>query len=276
MTRFITRCQRWVLLCVFLLAQGALWAVDTGALAAHGKGLYDKGEYSKALQTFLKLKKADPSNPIAREYISKCTEKIMEVERAARIKNAVESGKSSSSTFSPKEQAPAWTAPKTKPKSQYKDPKGAFGSRRRVLRAPPVVVPGSEKEIKTSTFLIKREVLVQGYKNKILDGNSIDLVRTGGQVEVVAFMNRLFLPFSDCLAPDAVPAIESIAAQMRAAPAKTTLLRAVDSLTPAVRHQMLDLPMRRVSILFTYLMHGSTEKERNDGRGTFTAADLDD
>ena len=59
-------------------------------------------------------------------------------------------------------------------------------------------------------------------------------------------------------------------------PGQSTTLRAVDSLTPAVRRQMLDLPTRRVSILFSALLHGSLMEITKEGRGSFTAAELDD
>jgi hypothetical protein len=93
---------------------------------------------------------------------------------------------------------------------------------------------------------------------------------------VIAFLNRLFLPFSDALAPDAIPALERTARDLRTREGVTVVFRAVDSLTPAVRHQMLDLPARRAVILFSYLMHSVLDTQRNDERPTFNAADLDD
>ncbi|MBK8576086.1 MAG: hypothetical protein IPN90_10595 [Elusimicrobia bacterium] len=266
----------WVLLWAFVFMQGSLWAVDPGALMDQGKRQYEKGEYGKALQTFLKVKKEDPANSLVREYISKCTEKIMEAEKGAREKEFVLSGKSSSAIILPKEPAPAWAVPKPKP--PRKDPKGAFGYQRKVHRSAAPVVPDSvrAKGKKPSQLLVQQGILAKGYENKILDGQALELVRKGGRVEIVAFMNRLFLPFSDTLAPDAVVALDLIAQQLQADPGKSTLLRAMDSLTPAVRRQMLDLPTRRVSILFSYLMHASLGKGVGKGRGTYTAADLDD
>ncbi len=247
-------------------------AVDVSALMDQGKAQFEKGDYSKSLQTFLKIKKEDPSNPMAREYIRKCTEKIMEFEKASRQKKAVLRGAPSVSTISPKDAPPPWaiSAPKPPPKE----------SRRAVPKKtrPTPLVPGAvlQKEQKSSRYIGMRDQLTVGYRNKILDGHAIELVRKGRRVEVVVFMNRLFLPFSDSFAPDAVPAIESISREIRARPGETTIFRAVDSLTPAVRHQMLDLPTRRVSILFSTLLHASLQPPPKNDLGTFTAADLDD
>lgn len=254
---------------VFLLASGAAELMELG------KKQFDKGEYNKALQTFLKLKKEDPANPMAREYISKSTEKIMEMEKESRRQKSILHGEPSSSTISPKDPAPAWTVPAAKPVP--KDSRTPYGAKKRPLRPAPVVPAGVlDKERKTSQYISQRDLLTQGYKNKILEGRAIELVRKGHRVEIVAFLNRLFLPFSDVLAPDAIPVIESIVRDLQSQPGDTVFLRAIDSLTPAVRHQMLDLPARRVSILFSYVVHAGVKDAPKEERGTFTAADLDD
>ncbi len=264
----------WIGAVLFLFGAPA-WAVDVSALIDQGKAQYDKGDYGKSLQTFLKLKKEDPANSTAREYISKCTEKIMEAEKAARLKRAVQKGEPTAATIAPKDPVPSWAVPAPSPRR--KEVRGAYRQKRAIHRQKPVVPSvGLDKEKTTSRFITQRDQLTEIYENKILKGRAIDLVRKGRRVEIVAFMNRLFLPFSDSFAPDAVPAIEIISQELRAHPGDTTLFRAVDSLTPAVRHQMLDLPTRRVSILFSALLRASVGEMPKDGRGTFTAADLDD
>lgn len=264
----------WAVGVALFLLGVPLGAVDVSALMDQGKTQYEKGDYKRSLQTFLKLKKEDPANPMAREYISKCTEKIMEAEKAARLKQSILVGERSSSTIDPKETAPAWAVPVARPVS--KETRGVSEPKRSGRNSPLVPIAVLEKEKKPSRFIQKRDQLTESYTNKILEGRAIDLVRKGRRVEIVAFMNRLFLPFSDSFAPDAIPAIELISRELRDKPGETTVLRAVDSLTPAVRHQMLDLPTRRVSILFSTLLHASLGDKGKDDRGTFTAADLDD
>ncbi len=267
----------WVVGVGLFLLGAPLRAMDVSALMDQGKAQCDKGDYNRALQTFLKLKKEDPANPMAREYISKCTGKIMEAEKAARVKHSVLVGEPSSTTFAPKDVPPAWAVPTAKPLPKSTRGGGGSDLKKRAGRSGPLV-PNAvlEKEKKTSRYILKRDQLTKSYTNKILEGRAIDLVRKGQRVEIVVFMNRLFLPFSDSFAPDAVPAIEMISREIRDNPGKTTVFRAVDSLTPAVRHQMLDLPTRRVSILFSTLLHASLGDKANEERGTFTAADLDD
>jgi hypothetical protein len=82
----------WVVGVGLFLLGVPLRAMDVSALMDQGKAQFDKGDYNRALQTFLKLKKEDPANPMAREYISKCTGKIMEAEKAARVKHSVLGG----------------------------------------------------------------------------------------------------------------------------------------------------------------------------------------
>lgn len=259
---------------LFLLG-APLRAVDVSALMEQGKAQFEKGEYNRALQTFSKLKKEDPANPMAREYISKCTEKIMEAEKAARLKRSLLVGEPSTTIIAPKDVAPAWAVPAARPVA--KDARGVSEPKKRSRNSAPLLpIASSEKDKKPSPFILKRDLLTESYNHKILEGRAIDLVRKGRRVEIVAFMNRLFLPFSDSFAPDAIPVIEMISREIRAHPGETTVLRAVDSLTPAVRQKMLDLPTRRVSILFSTLLHASLGNKIKEERGTFTAADLDD
>lgn len=261
---------------ILLLLWGApAWPANLSALMDQGKAQFEKGDYGKSLQTFLKIKKEDPANSMARDYISQCTAKIMEAEKAARLKRAVQQGEPSAATIAPKDPVPAWAVPAKKP--QRKEVRGAYRQKRSLKRSSPLVpAVVIEKEKKTSRYISQRDQLTEGYKNKILEGHAIELVRKGRRVEVVVFMNRLFLPFSDSFAPDAVPAIEAIARELGKNPGESTLFRAVDSLTPAVRHQMLDLPTRRVSILFSTLLHAAIGGTAKEEHGTFTAADLDD
>jgi hypothetical protein len=264
----------WIVL-VFLLWGAPSWSATLSALETQGKEQFEKGDYGKSLQTFLKIKKEDPTNSVARDFISQCTEKIMEAEKAVRLKQAIQKGESSASTIPPKDPVPAWAVPAKK--TQREQVRGAYRQKRKINRSSPLVPSVVlEKENRTSRYISQRNQLTEGYRNKILEGHAIELVRKRNRVEVVVFMNRLFLPFSDSFAPDAVPAIEAIARELRADPGKTTLFRAIDSMTPAVRHQMLDLPTRRVSILFSTLLHASVGGTVGEEHGTFTAADLDD
>lgn len=253
----------------------ALWSADVSGLMEQGKAQFEKGDYRRALQTFGKVKKEDPANPMAREYISKCMAKITETEKAAKAKRALLTGERSTTVIGPKEVAPAWAVP-VSPTASQRSNHATPPKKRRGHSAPLVPSAVIEKEKKPSPFIVKRDELTGVYTNKILEGQAISLVRKGNRVEVVAFMNRLFLPFSDCLVPEAIPAIETLSQEIHSHPGQSTTLRAVDSLTPAVRRQMLDLPTRRVSILFSALLHGSLMEITKEGRGSFTAAELDD
>ena len=236
--------------------------------------MFDKGDYNKALQIFLRLKKEDPSHPLPKEYINKCQDKIVEAEKEIRMKKAKEEGSNASDLFAPTETAPAWTAPSQRKLSPAKKTTKKSKKKKRTTYS----TPGSlyQKEKRPSPLLVQQQALTEGYRNKILEGKAIEIKRSGRKLEVVAFLSRLFLPFSDVLAPDAVPAIEIVARELSHDPGRTTTLRAVDSLTPAVRHQMLDLPARRVSILFSYFVHAAVSEEKGGDRLTFTAKDLDD
>lgn len=264
----------WLVIVSVVLTAGTLWAADLAVLAEQGKKMFDKGDYSKALQIFLRLKKEDPAHPLPKEYINKCQDKIVEAEKEMRRKKAKEEGTNPSDVFAPTEPAPAWTAPtQRKLTPARKNHKKLKRIKRTAYSTPASLYP---KEKKPSSLLVQREALTAGYRNKILEGKAIAIKRVGRKVEVVAFMNRLFLPFSDVLASDAVPAIETVARELALDPGRTTTLRAVDSLTPAVRQQMLDLPARRVSILFSYFVHAAVCDELGGDRLTFNAKDLDD
>jgi hypothetical protein len=249
-------------------------AADATQLTEKGIRLYEKGEYSKALRVFLKVKKSDPNSPVAREYINRCTGKMVEAQKEIRLREAIQKGESSSATILPKDPVPAWTVPSSRPTSRgVKSKKSKKNDRKGTAVLPYSVY---EQNRTAPSFFTSRDHLADGYRNKILEGPAIELVRKGKNVEVVAFMNRLFLPFSDSLAPDAIPDIQKVSWELHSNPGKTTLFRAVDSLTPAVRHQMLDLPARRVSILFSVLLQASVGVSSQERRETLTAADLDD
>lgn len=263
----------WGLLLIFWGAWA--WTANVSSLMDQGKAQFERGDYRRALQTFVKVKKDDPANQVAREYISKCMAKITESEKAEKEKRAILSEESSSATIGPKEVAPSWAV--SPPRAKASGANHGMGSKKRVGHPAPLVPAAVlEKEKKTSRFIVKRDELTGVYTNKILDGRAIDLIRKGNRLEVVAFMNRLFLPFSDSFVPDAIPAMETISREIRNHSDQVILFRAVDSLTPAVRAKMLDLPTRRVSILFSTLLHGALVGQSQEARGSFTAADLDD
>lgn len=264
--------SRGLLLVFFATTGQSLAAADITKLTDQGVRLFEKGEFDKALRIFLKVKKEEPTHPLAKEYIHRCTAKIVEAEKDVRLRRAIRKGESSSATILPKDPAPAWSV------SPSRQRQSKSSRSKKSKQAAKTVLPYSNYEQRRTgaSFIDKRNQLADGYKNKILEGPAIEVVRKGKNVEVVAFMNRLFLPFSDSLAPDAVPSIVDVANELQSQPGKSTVLRAVDSLTPAVRHQMLDLPARRVSILFSLLMQASTGDETNEGKKVFSAADLDD
>lgn len=212
---------------------------------------------------------------MAREYISRCTEKIVEQETGARLNRAVRRAEAPSATIESNDPVPRWAAPAVRTRSSGVRPalpRGKSGGKRSAP-LPDFLTP---VEKTTSNLLIQQEQLRDQYKTRILEGSPVTFKRSGKKLEVVAFLNRLFLPFSDALAPDAIPALERVARELEAGHQTSVILRAVDSLTPALRHQMLDLPARRAAILFSYFTHASFGGAGLGDRTTFTAADLDD
>ncbi|MBL0058052.1 MAG: hypothetical protein IPP35_02820 [Elusimicrobia bacterium] len=250
-------------------------AADTNALLEQGTKLYEKGQYDKALRIFVKVKKEDPSNAVAREYISRCTGKIVEQETGARLNRAVKRAEAPSATIESNDPMPSWAITPGRAKSPGAHP-GLPSGKRGGKRSAPLPDFLTPVEKTTSKLLIQQEQLRDQYKNRILEGSPLTFKRSGKQLEVVAFLNRLFLPFSDALAPDAIPELERVARELETGHHTSVVLRAVDSLTPAVRHQMLDLPARRAAILFSYFAHASFGSVGLGDRTTFTAADLDD
>jgi|GEM_PF-4669169 len=266
--------KHWFLVFLFFLSPlGSVRAADVTQVLNEGTLLYEKGYYDKALRVFMKAKTLDPSNRLAREYISRCTERIVEKETGERLKKAVIRSEAASATVDEKEEIPRWAQPAKVLKTDTDKP----SVRKKPGRVEPVT-PGVvlNRSSGASEATRMRAELVQSYQDRVLEGNAIELTQRGGHAEITVFLNRVFLPLSDTLAPDAVVSLENTARQLRKGKPTTVVLRGADSLTPAIRHQMINLPSRRAAILFAYFTHAVLGSPPPDTPLTFTADDLDD
>jgi len=146
------------------------------ALAEQGKTMYDKGDYNKALQIFLRLKKEDPSHPLPKEYINKCQDKIVEAEKERRMKKAKEEGSNPSDVFAPTEPAPAWTAPSQRKLNPAKKKTKKAKRKSRTSYSTPAAM--YQKEKKPPPLLAQQQALTEAYSNKILEGKAIEIKRS--------------------------------------------------------------------------------------------------
>lgn len=254
---------------LFLVA--AVWAAaaDVGSLMEDGERLFKKEEYGKALRVFIKARNADPSNLEAKEYIDKCTEKIVEQESGRRIRAAAKSARTSTATIDPGQPVPAWAAPSKRTR--------VAPVRRKPTRRPRRGPTDGSRDAPTpgKNIIIQREQLAEDYQRRILGDSPVRVEKEGNRTDVVLYMNRLFLPFKDVLSPDAVPYLTAAARELRAKGANQILLRAVDTMTPVVRHNMLDLPSRRCATVFTFFVKAGLAPAP-PASATYTADDLDD
>src|SRR5688572_17811825 len=79
------------LLALFLaLAAAPARAMDSNQLYRDAIKLYEKGDYDKALKGFLKVMRLDPSHAEAREYMLRCSQKIVEAKLGGEAAQGVE------------------------------------------------------------------------------------------------------------------------------------------------------------------------------------------
>jgi len=260
--------RRWTTLLLLLAAVGA-GAADIESLMRDGERLFNKEEYGKAMRVFIKARTADPSNLEVKEYIDRCTLKIVEQDADRRIRAAAKSKNTSTATIQPGQPVPAWAAPSQRTR--------VAPVRRKTTRPRRRQPSDGSQDAPTPgrNMIIQREQLAEDYQRRILGDSPVRIEREGGRTDVVLYMNRLFLPFKDILSPDAVPYLTAAAHELRAKGANQILLRAVDTMTPVVRHNMLDLPSRRCAAVFTFFVKAGLAPTPPDS-ATYTADDLDD
>jgi hypothetical protein len=268
------RTLAWIAAILLAAGTGTLPAAEVRDLLDKGTRLYDQGKYNKALRVFLKAKQQEPDNLLARDYISRCTDRIVEKETGDRLKRAVRKGEAPIVTIEPGQAAPSWVAPARLGTTR---PVGRVSGKKTNQKAGPAAPPiAGGTDGRTAEAVRLREDLIDNFKTRKLEGSLVRIERRRGLTEIIVTMNRVFLPFSDQVAPDAVAELERLARELRAGGEQTVVLRAADLLTPAVRHQMLDLPSRRAAILFSYFAHAALGNPPRVNPVTLTADDLDD
>lgn len=261
--------RRWTTLFLAGMVAVAAAAADIESLMREGEKLFKKEEYGKALRVFIKARNADPSNLEVKEYIDRCTVRIVEKDADRRIRAAAKSKQTSTATIQPGQPVPAWAAPSQRTRVAPVRRKTTRPSRRQpVDGSQDAPTPGKN-------MIIQREQLAEDYQRRILGDSPVRIEREGNRTDVVLYMNRLFLPFKDTLSPDAVPYLNAAAHELKTKGANQILLRAVDTMTPVTRHNMLALPSRRCATVFTFFVKaGLAPTPANSA--TYTADDLDD
>ncbi len=268
--------RRWTVVLALLFLAAVIpsrAAEDVAAMMTGAIKLYEQGSYKKALKQFANVLKLDPGNADAKEYMIRCSDKMVEEELGVRVEKA------------PSDLAPLPGAPGTAVKPGQEPQRTLRGSRRTSLPSPRRTAgPKGGKPIPlgadrpTAKDLVKqREALTEDYRKRVLGKEGPVWVESSrNQMEVVLYMNRIFLPMTDQLAPDAYPILEAAVAELRANPDKSVVLRTVDNMSPAVRHTMLDLPARRTVAMFTYFFQSALNPAPGGETGLLTAADLAD
>ncbi len=251
-------------LAVFGAVGAARAAEDMAKMMDSATKLYQEGNYKKAMRQFLNVLNVDPNNAEAKDYRNRCMDKIVEGELGVRVEKP---GKT------PNLPGPGMRNPNAPPApGSIRSTRGFRPQPRSPSRAGAPGVKGRKKKPVTTVaadkptakdLLAQRDVLVEDYRRRILGKeSSVWLESKRNQVEVVLYMNRLFLPMTDQLATDAYPMLEAAAAELRNNPKKPVLLRAVDNMSPAVRHTMIDLPARRSAVVFGYFTHATLGDKR--------------
>lgn len=262
--------HRWLWAVVLFLAAGtSVLAANTDALMRQGMSLYQKEKYAKALRVFLKARNLDPANLEAREYVNRCTDKIVEEEAGKKLKARSRSTQTSSATIEAGQPVPKWAAPSRKARVAPVRPP------RRTATGSKTTGGSGSSGTQGSVWLIRQGELADEYRRKIMGDSPVLVETSGSRTDVVLHFNRLFLPYKDTLSPDAVPFLAAAAATVRSREGKTVLLRAVDTMTPAIRHRLLDLPSRRCAVIFTYFVDAGLSPDASSS-STYKADDLDD
>jgi hypothetical protein len=201
------------------------------------------------MRQFLNVLQADPNNAEAKEYRNRCMDKIVEDELGVRAEKP--------------DKTPFRVPTTTNEEHPLIRPARPVGRTPLPADKKTSVSPTGDKP-NARSLLQQRDTLVEDYRQRVLGKESaVWLNNQRNEIEIVLYMNRLFLPMTDQLTTDAYPMMEAAVKELRAAPNKPVFLRAVDNLSPAVRHTRLDLPARRSAIVFSYLVHATLDSRRS-------------
>jgi outer membrane protein OmpA-like peptidoglycan-associated protein len=238
-------------------------SVDTNRFYQDAIKLYEKGDYEKALKGFLKVMRLDPSNAEAREYMLRCSQKIVETklggEAAETVEKEIETDKQIQ-VVSP-EAPPALSQEYLTPiipaaavlPAVSSAPASAAGnaSMDRYIQDAAAEMPSNARDL-----LAERGALTDDLRRRYLGkGNVVDVSQSGGRLEVTFYLNRLFLPLSDSLRPESFSVLNDIRDLVKSNPRQAVSFTSVDNISPAIRNTMADLSVRRTNVVFSYLLH---------------------
>jgi hypothetical protein len=248
-------------------------AADTNDMVQEGLKLYEKGEYDRALKQFIKVLRFEPNNGVARDYMLRCSQKIVETRAGPRAAERAEERISLDKKIqemapllapAPPAEPPDSGAAADLPPVDFQAPAALpavpTGAPAAVAPSMPDLpaVPAPDIPENAKSLLQERGTMTDELRRRYLGrGNIVQLEEDGGKLDVVLYMNRLFMPFSDVLRQDAYAVLDHVVSRVRHSPTKKVNLKAVDNVSPAVRHNMPDLAARRCTIVFSYLIHSS-------------------
>jgi hypothetical protein len=249
---------RTVLLAAGVCLGGTLFAADANLTLQSARKLYEMGDYNKALKEFVTVLKTDPDNTEAREYMLRCSQKIME--RKVDAADASLTEKKISIDKELLENAlPAAPAPREPVEAPAPPPSGAGAGTGAEVS---LEVSGESEDDSpgaVSRMLAReKERVAEDYKRRFAgQGSPVDVQPAGKGAEVTVYLNRLFLPFSDVLNREAYPALAEAAAKLRRDVTGKVILTAIDDAGAAPKAADSTLSSRRCTVVFTYLLYAS-------------------
>jgi hypothetical protein len=248
-----------------VLCAAPVRAADPVQLYRDAIKLYEKGDYDQALKGFLRVMKLDPSNAEAREYMLRCSQKIVEIKLGGDAADLVEKEVEAEKHL----QDLAPDAPPALSEDYITPilPESAGGL---PAQAAPAAAAGAAGNLPAASrspsnardLLAERSALTDDLRRRYLGkGNIIDVAETGGRLEVTFYLNRLFLPLSDALRPESYAILGDVVRLVQSNPKRMVSFLSVDNVSPAVRNTMADLSVRRTNAVFSYVLSAQAEGE---------------
>jgi tetratricopeptide (TPR) repeat protein len=170
----------WIALICMVARFSPVMAADdnTKNLMQEGLQLYSEKQYIRALDLFKQVKRLDPSNALADEYIAKTEKAVTEFENNPEP---------------PKEASPTWDSLMENNKRR------------------PVADVANAKDI-----IAARRSLVERMKNRSTrTDNIVQIQDTKSGLSIVLFHDQLFVPGLQILRDEALPILENVAALIR-------------------------------------------------------------
>lgn len=262
----VMKCLKGIGLFILLVAAVPAFSADTNLMYRDAIKLYEKGDYDKALKGFLRVMKLDPSNAEAREYMLRCSQKIVETKLGGQAADVVEKeidaekqiqdlAPDAPPALSQEYLTPIMPSlPAAVPAPAAASPASAKSAAMDdAIRAAAAALPANARDL-----LAERGALTDDLRRRYLGkGSIVDVAESGGQLDVTFYMNRLFLPLSDVLRPESFTLLNDVALLVQENPKRTVTFQSVDNVSPAVRQTMADLSIRRTNVVFSYLLYAA-------------------